>query len=251
MTKTPDRLSHRLRQGAYGAIALCIAVAAPKIYAQARTFAVVDLRRAAAETNEGRNALTALKVQVDRRQVELAPRVTKVEGMKRRLENPGRTPPATLQKIYQTYVTEVQQLQNLSERYTRELQEAEGNATNAILTKMQPVMRELAQSQSIQLIVDAQMVHYIPSHLNMTDQAIDLYNRRNPVALVDPDAGAPFARGDASVAVTMQQMTGASTATALSPANVMRTQGDAGVAAAANTGPGGLSPVFFRRDAGR
>ena len=132
MTKPTDRLSRRLRLGAHGAIALCIAIAAPKIYAQARTFAVVDLRRAAAETNEGRNALTGLKVQVDRRQVEIAPRVSKVEGMKRRLENPGRTPPATLQKIYQTYVTEVQQLQNLSERYTRELQEAEGNATNAI-----------------------------------------------------------------------------------------------------------------------
>jgi Skp family chaperone for outer membrane proteins len=247
MTTKHNPLHSRLRSGAYGAIALCIAIAAPKIYAQARTFAVVDLRRAAAETNEGRNALTALKVQVDRRQLEIAPRVSKVEGMKRRLENPGRTPPATLQKIYQTYVTEVQQLQNLSERYTRELQEAEGNATNAILTKMQPVMRELAQSQSIQLIVDAQMVHYIPSHLNMTDQAIDLYNRRNPVALVDPDAG--VGGGSRDGGGVAQQIASAGTSNAITPHNAPVFQADAG--APMSTGGTGLSPVFFRRDAGR
>ncbi|MDP3276245.1 MAG: OmpH family outer membrane protein [Deltaproteobacteria bacterium] len=238
------------RRAAHVAAALALAVTAPKLYAQARLIAVVDLQRAAAETNEGRNVLGALKVQVDRRQAELAPRAEKISNLKKRLETPGRTPPATLQRLYQQYVAQVQEFQGLSQRYTEELQTQQQQAVQVILTKMTPVMRELAQTQGYQIIVDATAVHYVPMQLNLTDHAIELYNRQNPAVLTNPDAGvapgATLTGPNAGVnlnAATQSQNTTAIQQTGATP--------PAATPPPANTGAPGLTGVFYRRDAGR
>jgi Skp family chaperone for outer membrane proteins len=232
--------------GLHGLAALALAAAAPRVYAQARVVAVVDLQRAAAETNEGRNALTALKVQIDRAELQLAPQARQLEGMKKRLEAHRGPPTPAIQRLYQQYVAQAQQFEGQRQQLTQQLQGAQQQQVQVILTKMTPVMRELAQGQGYQLIVDATAVHYVPSHLNLTDQAIELYNRRNPATLVDPDAGVSGALlgPDAGVTLGIGQR---SAAQATDPAT-LRASGDAGAAPPSGSG---LSGVFFRRDGGR
>ncbi len=249
--RTSRKRSSSLRLAANAAAALVVAAAAPRVYAQARIIAVVEMQRAASETNEGRNALTALKLQVDRAESRLAPQAKQLEGMKKRLEAHRGPPTPAIQQLYQRYMSQAQAFEGARQQATQELQSNQQQAFQVILTKMTPVMRELAQTQGFQIIVDATAVHYVPNQLNLTDSAIELYNRRNPVALVDPDAGAApgaLLGADAGVGLNVGARTNP---------NTLRTSGtgtsaDAGASSATtSTGGSGLSPVFFRRDAGR
>jgi Skp family chaperone for outer membrane proteins len=239
-----------LRFALHAGAAVVVAAAAPRVYAQARIVAVVDLQRAAAETNEGRNALTALKVQIDRAETQLAPQAKQLEGLKKRLEGHRGPPTPAIQRLYQQYVAQAQQFEGQRQQLTQQLQGAQQQQVQVILTKMTPVMRELAQAQGFQLIVDATAVHYVPTHLNLTDQAIELYNRRNPATLINPDAGPAGALlgPDAGVSLGMGRPENNPAATP-NPATLRGTSADAG--APANAGGTGLSSVFFRRDAGR
>lgn len=245
---------------AHATAALCVAIAAPRVYAQARVVAVVDLQRAASETNEGRNALTALKVQVDRAEARLAPQAKTLEGLKKRLEGHRGPPTPAIQQVYQRYVAAAQAFESQRQQMTQELQGQQQQTVQAILTKMTPIMRELAQSQGYQIIVDATAVHYVPTHLNLTDQAIELYNRRNPAALVIPDGGAvsgSLLGPDGGVSLTINGTRPTGVASGAVQAATTRDSGVASTAASGNTGGTGgtggtgLSPVFFRRDAGR
>lgn len=258
MTDSPSRKRSRHIRTVLNAIATAIvALAAPHVYAQARIVAVVDMQRAASETIEGRNALAALKAQVDRAEARLAPQAKQLEAMKKRLEAHRGPPTPAIQRLYQQYVQQAQAFESQRQQAAQEVQQAQAQAFQAILAKMAPVMRELAQTQGFQIIVDATAVHYVPSHLNLTDSAIELYNRRNPATLVDPDAG--VAAGsllgpDASLGVGI---TGTRLGSTIDPTEVRMDAGTAtssSAAANATTGTnagGGLSPVFFRRDGGR
>jgi Skp family chaperone for outer membrane proteins len=257
MTDSPSRKrSSHIRTAMNAVAAAVVAVAAPHVYAQARIVAVVDMQRAASETNEGRNALTALKAQVDRAEARLAPQAKQLEGMKKRLEAHRGPPTPAIQRLYQQYMQQAQAFESQRQQAAQDVQQAQAQAFQVILTKMTPVMRELAQTQGYQIIVDATAVHYVPSQLNLTDSAIELYNRRNPAALTDPDAGVAAGAMLSPDAGLGLGITGTRAGTTVNPAAA---RADAGAAAnsgaststSANTGSGGLSPLFFRRDGGR
>lgn len=181
---------HRARLATMGA-AVILALAAPKIYAQVR-IGVVDIRRAVAETAEGRAASDAIKARFDARQAELNRRTRELENLKRRIEHPAPgTPPQRLQALAQRYQRQVMELQQLGQQYTAELQAIEAELTKQIYGKMQPIVRQIGQTENYQLIVDEQVVHFAPSNLNLTDQVIQQYNQRYPVRgpIQLPDAG--------------------------------------------------------------
>jgi outer membrane protein len=185
-TQRPIRL-------ATAAAALLLAVAAPRLYAQAR-IGVVDLRRVVAESNEGRAASDAIKTRFDARQADLNRRTREIENLKRRLEHPpAPIPMPRLQKLAQQYQRRVLELQNLGQQYTQELQQIEAELTKSIVSKTRLIAREVGQSDNYQIIIDEQMVHFVPNHLNLTDRVIQLYNQRNPVTgpIRLPEPGGP------------------------------------------------------------
>ncbi len=255
--RTSRKRSPLLRVAANAAAALVVAVAAPRVYAQARIVAVVDMQRAAGETNEGRNALTALKVQVDRAEGRLAPQAKQLEGMKKRLEAHRGPPTPAIQRLYQQYMQQAQAFEGQRQQAAQELQSGQQQAFQVIMTKMTPVMRELAQTQGFQIIVDATAVHYVPSQLNLTDAAIELYNRRNPAALTNPDAGAGTGAtfgGDAGVSLNLGGA--ARAANTVNPAAATArvetgTPANNSATPASGGSSSGLGSVFYRRDAGR
>lgn len=219
--------------------ALLLALAAPRVYAQVR-IGVVDIRRAVAETAEGRAAFDAMKIRYDDRQRDLDRRTKAIETLKRRIEHPtAPIPQARLERLAAQYQQQVGELQQFGQQYSQELQTIEGELTKNILTKIQPIVRQIGQTDNFQVIVDEQVVHFAPSHLNLTDRVIQAYNQqyplRGPIQL--PDAGAmtaPPGRGDAG-----SQVEPGDTEPEPVPTT---TAGDAG--------RGALPGVFFRRDAG-
>src|SRR4051812_35941965 len=95
--------------------ALLIAGVAPGVYAQVR-IGVVNIRRAVAETNEGRSATGAIKARFDERQRDLDQRSKAIEGLKRQLEHPtAPVPQAQLQKMAQRLQKQVVDAQSLGQ----------------------------------------------------------------------------------------------------------------------------------------
>lgn len=254
---TPRNLIRRLR-GPNGArlatvtLGLALASVAPRLYAQVR-IGVVDIRRAVAETNEGRAASGAIKAHFDDRQAELDRRTKTLEATKNRLEKASPPTSPTEQRRLQKEVADFQQgaaqLQQLGQQYTSEIQQMEADSTKTILTKMQPIVREIALSDNYQVIVDEAMVHYAPSNANLTDRVIQIYNQRFPA---NPNAPPPHAgtTGTTGTTGTHPATGGATGATGTHPATGATT-GTTGTTTNAGGEHHGLPGVFFRRDAGR
>lgn len=224
--------------------AVLLAIAAPRVYAQAR-IGVVDIRRAVAETAEGRAAFDALKIRYDDRQHDLDRRTKVIEGLKRRIEHPtAPIPQARLEKMAQDYQQQVGELQAVGQQYTAELQSIEGELTKNILTKIQPIVRQIGQTDNFQIIVDEQVVHFAPSHLNLTDRVIQAYNQQYPVrgpihlpdAGVAPPPGVGLGGGDGGMLMNEPPEP-------VEPHPAAPAAGDAGHG-------GALPGVFYRRDAG-
>ena len=239
MSLRPSRLS-RISARARAATVLTtvfIAIAAPRVYAQLR-IGIVDLRRVVSETAEGRAVLTALKARFDDRQGDLDRRTKAIEVLKRRIEHPASPiPQPQLQKMAQNFQQQVAELQQIGQQYSSELQELEAEMTKRILAKAQPLVRQIGQDENYQIIVDQQIVHFAPAHLNLTDRVIQMYNQAHPqsgpVSL--PTAGAAPAPAPGSSNEAEPTEAPMTTAPASQPA-------DGGH----HTLPG----VFFRRDAG-
>jgi outer membrane protein len=219
--------------------ALMLAAVAPRVYAQAARIGVVDMRRAITETNEGRAAADSIKLRYDARQTELDRRTKAIENLKARLEHPrAPIPPAKLQKMAQSYQQQVSELEQIGQQYSQELQQLEAELVKATMVKMQPILREIGQSDNYQIIVDERVVHFAPLHLNLTDRVIQLYNQRNPVApgaarpAVAPAAGTAARDGGAPAAVRP----------------VAEEPIDEPPPSASDAGQRALPSVFFRRD---
>ncbi len=221
--------------------ALLLALAAPRVYAQVR-IGVVDIRRAVAETAEGRAAFDAMKIRYDDRQRDLDRRTKIIETLKRRIEHPtAPIPQARLERMAAQYQQQVGELQQYGQQYTQELQTIESELTKTILTKIQPIVRQIGQTDNFQVIVDEQVVHFAPSHLNLTDRVIQAYNQQFPLR-------GPIQLPDAGAIVQPPSRAGVDAGAAVEPPET-----DPVVAptpAAGDAGRGALPGVFFRRDAG-
>jgi outer membrane protein len=241
--RLPLRLALRPARVATAVVALILAAAAPKLYAQAR-FGVVDVQRAISETNEGRAAMGAIKARFDDRQTELNNLTKQLEGLKKQLDRPQSV--VNRARLQKTAQQKLLQLQQLGQQYTEELQRMEAEAMQNILTKMQPIVREIGQSRSLEIVVDQRVVHFARSDLNLTDLVIAQYNQRYPAPAASPAGTAPAGgRGEADAgAGAAVSSTGRGAGTVEVPPPPMA-QGDAGAPRR-----GGLPGVFFR-DGGR
>jgi len=224
-----------------------LALAAPRVYAQAQArIGVVNVQRVVAETAEGRAIADALKVRFDERQRDLDRRAKVIQQIKQRVEHPTTPiPQARLREIAQQYQEEAMGLQQAGAQYSEEIQQLQSQMLGAVAAKIQPIVRQIGQTENYQIILDEAAVQFSPAHLNLTDRVIQLYNQqfpvRGPVQL--PDLGLPAPPGGgASTAPPAASPRGTGTGSVgATPA------GDAGVPGNGRPLPG----VFFRRDGGR
>lgn len=160
------------------AAAACLAIFASQASGQVRV-AVVDLRRALTETEDGRRAGAQLKRLAKRRQDELDGAQRAVETLQKQMEKQGSV---WNDETKQAKAMELQKLvTELRSDYTdfqKQLANEEARLTQPIMARMRQIMERMGQSEGYTLIVERTEagVVWSPSNLDLTDVVIQRYN---------------------------------------------------------------------------
>jgi outer membrane protein len=174
-------------------VAAPLAVAAPRIYAQARV-AVVDMQRAARETQQGQRALGNLRGLFQKRQEDLDARqqtLTRLRDSLQKEAKESQADQAALQQRMQDYQKQFVDLQQNYLQYQQELSERETELTKAIYANMDKVIRQVGTQEHYTAIFDQQGVIWSPQDMDLTDRVIQLYNQQYPPGTEPAPATAP------------------------------------------------------------
>ena len=191
------RLLPLLAAAAMGGAALL----APAPASAQSKIAVVDVRRAMLETEEGLRLQATLKKLFDSRQVELDSKQRALADERDKLDKEaqaGKTPKDALQRRFETWQRQAAELQATMVDYQREMQRKESELTTPILQKVLGLLRRLAAQEGYDLILDKAAAPYFRADLELTDRAIQLYNSGQggdapPAKGAAPAKGAPAA----------------------------------------------------------
>ncbi|WP_437839963.1 OmpH family outer membrane protein [Sorangium sp. So ce1153] len=159
--------------------------------------AVVDVRRAMLETEEGLRVQATLKKLFDSRQVELDTKQRALADERDKLDKEaqaGKTPKDALQRRFETWQRQAAELQSTMVDYQREMQRKESEMTTPILQKVLGLLRRLAAQEGYDLILDKSAAPYYRADLELTDRAIQLYNS-GQTGDATPGKAAPPAKG--------------------------------------------------------
>jgi outer membrane protein len=160
---------------------LVTAVAAREAGAADVKIAVVDLRRALNETEEGKAAMKKLTKHKDKLQKQIEGNEKQILEMKESIEKQQNVlTKEALQKKVEEYYRSVTELQQTYMQFQRELMQKETKATQDIFTKMADIIEEIGKAEGYTVILDRSVgaVVWAPSHLDLTDQLIQKYNAK-------------------------------------------------------------------------
>jgi outer membrane protein len=164
------------------ALAIGAAVVASPGVAEAQAqskIAIVDVRRAVLETEEGLRVQATLKKLFDSRQVELDNKQRQLQQEKDALDKEaaaGKSSKDAVEKKFEKLQKAAGELQALIVEYQNEMRRKEQEMTNPILTKVMGLVRRIAQQEGYEVILDKPAVPYFRSDLEITDRAIQMYN---------------------------------------------------------------------------
>ena len=167
--------------------ALCL-TAAPAA-AEPAKLAVIDVRRAMLETEEGLRVQATLKKLFDARQGELEQKRRSIQTDKETLEKDaqaGKIPQKDLQKRAEKLQQTFAEYQQAELEVNREMQKREVELTGPIQARLYDVIRRIASTDGYEMILDKPAVPYFRGDLELTDKAIQLYNSGQPAAPVAP-----------------------------------------------------------------
>jgi outer membrane protein len=146
--------------------------AAPKI-------AIIDVRRAIAETEQGLRVQATLKRLLDNRQVEIETKTRQLQSDKEILEKEaqgGRTAKEVLQKKYEKLLQQDAEIQRLQVDLQREMQRKEQELTTPILAGILEAVKRIAAQEGFEMVLEKSAVPYFRGDLELTDRAIQMYN---------------------------------------------------------------------------
>jgi outer membrane protein len=176
-----------------GALLLAAAPAA----AQSK-IAVIDVRRAVLETEEGLRVQATLKKLFDNRQVELDGKQRQLQADKEALEKEaqsGKTGKDALQKKYENLQRQAAELQNTMLEYQREMERRQGDMTTPILQKIMEAVKRIASQDGFEMVLEKSAAPYFRGDLEVTDRAIQMVNSGQaggaPAGKGSPPAGGP------------------------------------------------------------
>jgi len=143
--------------------------------------AFVDLRKALNETNEGKKAMKKLQSEKNKLQKTIDKREKKIMAMQEKIkEQQNILSQEAMQKKVQGYYQAVQELQQSYAQFQQELAQKEMKATQKILVRLEKMVGELGKSKGYTMIYDRSVgaVVWAPSHLDLTDKLIQMYNKK-------------------------------------------------------------------------
>ena len=144
--------------------------------------AYVDLQRALEETDEGKRAKTKLKADFDKKQKELDVRQEELKKMKSDLDKQiNILKPDALQQKQGELQQKLVALQETYMRLQKDLQEKEGVETQRIFKRMQAVIAQIAQTESVTYVLEKNSgILYAPPALDLTNELIRKFNASGP-----------------------------------------------------------------------
>lgn len=152
----------------------------PTATAQAQVkIAVIDLRRALMETEEGLRVTATLRKLFEARNIEIDGKQRVIQQDKEALEKDaaaGKVAKEVLQKKYESLQKQVNEFQALQLESQREMQRKERELTFPMEQKLMGVIRRIAAQDGFELILDKPSAPYFRADLEVTDRAIQMYN---------------------------------------------------------------------------
>ena len=142
-------------------------------------FAVIDVRRAMSETEQGLRVQATLKKLFDSRQVELDAKQRQLQTDKEQLDKDaqaGKVARDALAKKYEALQRSAADLQTTIVEYQREMQRKETEMTTPILQGIMEAVKRIAAQEGYEMIFEKSAVPYFRGDLELTDRAIQMYN---------------------------------------------------------------------------
>jgi len=156
-----------------------ILIGAPSQAQAQMKIAVIDLRRAVADTEDGLRMKGQLQELFDVRQAEYDKKEKAYGAAKvelKRLSDGGKTPETELRKKLANLEKLALDLQRAGMAFRREMQTRESELMAPILTKLNKLVRRLASQSSYDMVLDHRSVPYFRTDLDITDRVIQMYN---------------------------------------------------------------------------
>ena len=139
--------------------------------------AVVDVQRAVASTEDGLRAQATLKKLFDNRQQELNKKQTDMQKQREDIDKQAKVlSKDALQKRVDDWQKQMVELQAVFVEYNKELEKKQKELTEPVFEKVMAIVKRIATSENIDLVIDKTTVAYVRGDLDLTDRAIQMYN---------------------------------------------------------------------------
>jgi outer membrane protein len=136
--------------------------------------AVIDVRRAIAETEQGLRVQSTLKKLFESRQIDIESKTRQLQTEKE-AQNP-KVDKAILQKKYEKLVQLDAEIQRAQVEAQREMQRKEAEMTGPILQGILEAVKRIAAQEGYEMVLEKSAVPYFRGDLELTDRAITMYN---------------------------------------------------------------------------
>lgn len=157
--------------------------------------AVVDIQRAAFETEDGLRAQATLKKYSERRNMELAMRQDELERKRGEIEKQAKVlSKEALARALEDWQKQAGELQAVYGDYQRDMQKKQSDVAAPILARLAGLMRKIALRDNFDVVFDRQATPYARPELDITDQVIVMYNAGEapPLDAAPKPSGAPM-----------------------------------------------------------
>jgi outer membrane protein len=142
-------------------------------------FAIIDVRRAISETEQGLRVQATLKKLFDSRQIELDGKQRQLQTDKEQIDKDfqaGKVNKDAVAKKYESLQRSAADLQTTMVEYQREMQRKETELTTPILQGIMEAVKRIAAQEGYEMIFEKSAVPYFRGDLELTDRAIQMYN---------------------------------------------------------------------------
>ncbi len=154
---------------------------AGNVFAAGMKVGYVDLQRALLEVDEGKKAKADLQVYFNEKQQVLDSESTRMQQAKEDLEKQAMAiSPEVYKQKEASLQKQLMEAQKIYYNLQMELKQKEQEAVAPILDKMQIIVKEVAEKEGYDLILDKNSsgIVYAPMKYDMTSQLIRLYDDR-------------------------------------------------------------------------
>lgn len=145
--------------------------------------AVIDVQRAVASTEDGLRAQATLKKLFDTKQQELNRKQNDLQKQREDIDKQSKVlGKDALEKRIAEWQKQMMELQAIFVEYNKELEKKQKELTDPVFEKIMGIIKRLATTENIDLVVDKATVAYVRGDLDLTDKCIQLYNSSGPSA---------------------------------------------------------------------